>query len=780
MTRIPLLKTIALCATACALLASCQPSAKDGIKLAANGQPLLKVAVNSEDITPEEKKAADDLADYLGRVAGAKFEVVEEKSLAAGEPAIFVGRTDFAKRSGLDPAAMEQQDGRIQTRDGSLIITGGRPHGTEFATYFFLEKQIGCRWYSIWDEKIPSKPDLALGPLDIVYNPAFKIPYIYAANGSMKGPYGNYKDFEVRNRSHRETVGVPPGANVVHTFSIYFNPRDYPDHPEYASFINGKYSLEIADQFNLLNPEVRAIVLERLKKVIRANPNVDYYDVSQNDGNQGRDQSPAALEMEAREGKSGQFIDFINYLADGIKDEFPKAQLRTFAYNVTGEAPKTLKVRPNVTIFKCLNAFHPYLPMEDPENLATRRELEDWGKAASKMMIWEYDIYDPNITGLPMPAFDSYATRYKFYRSINVESLFCESEYIVKPVQLLEMKHWVIQHLMEDPDADVWALVRDFSDGVYGPAGKFIYDYVKLLESRKRDYMIQLYDTAFLSEGDRLLIEAEAAVGGKGPYFDRVRDVRWHHDMATLLYWNKNLAEWARSGKNPAEFPFDKEKIIARAEPHLDLLFEQKRWLVEREWLEGYKTLLVEPIIRSARASTGPLPLPEELKGVAPERIVELPVPIIGMGTGLGNNYWAGYRDTLEDLPQNDPDAPGGVGIFLKNEPSKHDKSALPFHFTGRNIERGAIKGAGYHLYKMGRYNLNELPYFYWTGSTRFQVRPLISLLDPKKDKNLYTAYVSIKTQGPDLPFGDKTKPNGVWFDRVILVKDEPPAPPKP
>jgi len=289
-----------------------------------------------------------------------------------------------------------------------------------------------------------------------------------------------------------------------------------------------------------------------------------------------------------------------------------------------------------------------------------------------------------------------------------------------------------------------------------------------------------LYDTAFLSEGDRLLSEAEAAVGGKGPYFDRVRDVRWHHDMATLLYWNKNLAEWARSGKNPAEFPFDKEKIIARAEPHLDLLFEQKRWLVKREWLEGYKTLLVEPIIRSARASTGPLPLPEELKGVAPERIVELPVPIIGMGTGLGNNYWAGYRDTLEDLPQNDPDAPGGVGIFLKNEPSKHDKSALPFHFTGRTIERGAIKAAGYHLYKMGRYNLNELPYFYWTGSTRFQVRPLISLLDPKKDKNLYTAYVSIKTQGPDLPYGDKTKPNGVWFDRVILVKDEPPAPPKP
>jgi len=153
---------------------------------------------------------------------------------------------------------------------------------------------------------------------------------------------------------------------------------------------------------------------------------------------------------------------------------------------------------------------------------------------------------------------------------------------------------------------------------------------------------------------------------------------------------------------------------------------------------------------------------------------VELPVPIIGMGTGLGNNYWAGYRDTLEDLPQNDPDAPGGVGIFLKNEPSEHDKSALPFHFTGQNLPAANIKGPGYHLYKMGSFDLNVLAYFYWTGSSRFAVRPKISLLDPKKDKNLYTAYVSLKTQGPDLPFGDKTKPNGLWFDRVILVKDEP------
>lgn len=74
---------------------------------------------------------------------------------------------------------------------------------------------------------------------------------------------------------------------------------------------------------------------------------------------------------------------------------------------------------------------------------------------------------------------------------------------------------------------------------------------------------------------------------------------------------------------------------------------------------------------------------------------------------------------------------------------------------------------------------IGVFPAVYLTESWRFQVRPLISLQDPKKDKNLYTAYVSIKTQGSDLPFGDKTKPNGVWFDRVILVKEEPPAPPK-
>jgi len=77
MTRISLLKTIVLITVACTPLVSCQPTEKGGLKLAANGQPFLKVAVNSADITPQEKKAADDLADYLGRVAGAKFEVAE-------------------------------------------------------------------------------------------------------------------------------------------------------------------------------------------------------------------------------------------------------------------------------------------------------------------------------------------------------------------------------------------------------------------------------------------------------------------------------------------------------------------------------------------------------------------------------------------------------------------------------------------------------------------------------------------------------------------------------
>ncbi|PJB61999.1 MAG: hypothetical protein CO095_19490, partial [Armatimonadetes bacterium CG_4_9_14_3_um_filter_58_7] len=68
---------------------------------------------------------------------------------------------------------------------------------------------------------------------------------------------------------------------------------------------------------------------------------------STNDGNRQRCQCPGCMEIEKQEGRTGPFMDFINFLADGIKDEFPKAIIRTFAYNVTALPTKTMKYRPN-------------------------------------------------------------------------------------------------------------------------------------------------------------------------------------------------------------------------------------------------------------------------------------------------------------------------------------------------------------------------------------------------------------------------------------------------
>jgi len=105
----------------------------------------------------------------------------------------------------------------------------------------------------------------------------------------------------------------------------------------------------------------------------------------------------------------------------------------------------------------------------------------------------------------------------------------------------------------------------------------------------------------------------------------------------------------------------------------------------------------------------------------------------------------------------------------------------LPFHlgiydYTGRvgggsRINRDEIKGNGYHLYKMGRFRLSDTAYIYLTGSWQIQIRPLIPFLNPDKPNSAWDIYLSLKTSGAGLPFGDPSGEDGIYLDRMLLVR---------
>src|SRR5262249_4456009 len=116
------------------------------LPLAANGKALVPVVV-SEKASPATKQVANELAGYLGRITGAKFEV----TTGDGSKGIVLGTIAEFPSPVLAPALAirDAYDGReafaIRTEPARVLLIGATDLGASHAAFRFLEA-LGCRW----------------------------------------------------------------------------------------------------------------------------------------------------------------------------------------------------------------------------------------------------------------------------------------------------------------------------------------------------------------------------------------------------------------------------------------------------------------------------------------------------------------------------------------------------------------------------------------------------------------------------------------------------------
>jgi hypothetical protein len=72
--------------------------------------------------------------------------VIKESEFEGGTPAVFVGATKFAGREGINFGQLGQEEWVIRSVNSNLVIAGGRPRGTLYAVYEFLERYVGVRF----------------------------------------------------------------------------------------------------------------------------------------------------------------------------------------------------------------------------------------------------------------------------------------------------------------------------------------------------------------------------------------------------------------------------------------------------------------------------------------------------------------------------------------------------------------------------------------------------------------------------------------------------------
>lgn len=518
----------------------------DSLIIATDGASRVDVVVAAGATEPEQHAAAE-LAAFLKQVTAAEFNISAAGSPEGGR--LLVG-PDAAK---LADAGFSVEglggEGFVLRRVGpDLILAGGRPRGTLYAVYSFLEDEVGCRWWTSRVSTIPRRPTLKIGELDrrVVPRLEYRESFWFDA---LDG------DWAVRNKcnGHSDRIDARRGGkNVyegfVHTFYGLIPPEKYfQAHPEWFSEIGGQRKVE-GGQLCLTNEAMRRELVKNLIERLRANPAATIASVSQNDWH-GNCQCAACSAIDREEGgPSGSLLRFVNAVAEEIEGDFPHVAIDTLAYQYTRKPPAKMRPRPNVIVRLCSIECSFSKPLADDRNRAFRDDLLGWSKICDRLYVWDYTTNFAHYV-LPHPNLRVLGPNIRFLVEHGVKGVFEQGAYQSTGSEMAELRAWVLAKLLWDPARDPEALVNEFVDGYYGAAAPQIRAYLTLIHDAVDGAgdALGCYsppDAKFLSLGTltaglRHLRAAEQAVEADAALRQRVRVARLPVLYAFIVRWNE-------------------------------------------------------------------------------------------------------------------------------------------------------------------------------------------------------------------------------------------------
>jgi hypothetical protein len=601
------------------------------------------------DTIPSEETAAKELQHYLSRITGSDPQIVAEKagSVLQGT-AIYVGPTQYAKAHLKNKSPFADEEWAMQSSGNALILTGGRPRGTLYAAYHFLEDVCGVRWWTPWEETVPQLKVLSIANLNRREKPSFGYRDIYELYATDDG--GRFMARSRLNRQGDKPVSAAYGRgrdygppDHVHTVynAIYMDPKKYyAAHPDW--FLgNGKEPATLSNsQLAMSNPEMRKEFLRlllvniresRAAAIAQGTPVPNVYDVSQNDTSIGLLGGPADEALVKANGgaESAILLSFINYLADGIKDEFPDVYIDTLAYQYGEKAPTNMTVRDNVIIRLTDTSNNMLLPITAERNREMREKVENWARICKNLRIWEYELtyFFPQ---LPLPTMHTYRADLRFYLQHHVDGVFAEFEYPLE-TDMRDMKLWVLCKLLENPHQNYKALVQEFSDGYYGAAGPYVRQYLTALKTAavKSGASVGAFsglntflylNTNFLQQADGIYAKAAAAVKNDPVISRRVAVARASVDSAILQRFPLLMKEWLEAGNAEDAFPLDRaaaaERYVQAINAQIALWTPVAEQKTEREKVQKKVDKLTSakvqpvvemPLVRIGQTTTAPV-----------------------------------------------------------------------------------------------------------------------------------------------------------------------------
>lgn len=538
------------------------------VTLVENGSPKAVIVLGNE-ASPSEAHGAIELQMFIQMISGAHLPIYRESEPFTGNTIVFVGDSKKLRAvdSSIDFAKLGDEGFVMRTKDGCLILAGGRLRGSMYAVYTFLEEKLGCRWYSSTASYIPEMKTIRAENIDEIQKPDFEYREPFWMDAFDP-------DWAARNKCNSSAARLDEqrGGKInwpgVHTFYPLMPPEKwFEDHPEFFSFRESRRRWEFG-QFCLTNPELMKIMTAKVLNQMDSRPNDVIFEVSQNDWSGWCECEDCKTIDDREEAHSGTIVPFVNAISERTQKVYPKKYVSTLAYAYTEKAPKYAKPDKNVVIRLCNIVGCDVHPLETCEqNDRFRQSMAGWEPITEKMYVWDY-VTDFGHYLMLLPNVQSVIADIPWMKKHGVDGLFEQGCYTTKGGSLAELQAFLEAKLLWNTKADGNKIVDDFLKGYFGKASVPIKNYVDLMHKRiieenlHHHYSIN-HSAEFLTR--EFLKQSDS-------YFDEAEHLADNQDIARRVsQWRMNL-QYAKLGR-PIEHEIagDLYKPVASQEQYVDL-----------------------------------------------------------------------------------------------------------------------------------------------------------------------------------------------------------------
>ena len=124
--------------------------------------------VVSENAIPSERYAAEEFQEFLAEATGLRLPIVSAVDRPDRHVFIGPGEAMLKSSAGFGTQGMGDEELRIVVRGGNIAIAGGRPRGTLYGVYTFLEDYLGVRFLTADVTHVPKMDSpLDIAPVDL-------------------------------------------------------------------------------------------------------------------------------------------------------------------------------------------------------------------------------------------------------------------------------------------------------------------------------------------------------------------------------------------------------------------------------------------------------------------------------------------------------------------------------------------------------------------------------------------------------------------------------------